>query len=95
MVYGFPEREIIGCPFCGNEISVLYFPETKRPRKASWGGQAANIKTRSEQYIVQENCLHCKKSKEEIQKALDEKTREESKKYGKAFEKFSFSKKTS
>jgi transcription elongation factor Elf1 len=73
MAYGFPEPAVIPCPFCGHEILVLWVPETKRIKKATWGGsKGAIIKTRSEEYIAQQDCPNCKKTKEEIQKALNE-----------------------
>lgn len=72
MAYGFPEKTVIPCPFCGYPIQVLWISEARRPRKASWGGQVSWRKTRSEEYLVQNDCPSCKKTKYELQKKLDE-----------------------
>jgi len=89
MPYGFPEKTVIACPFCGNPIQVLWVSEAKRPRKASWGGQVSYRKTRSEEYLVQEDCPSCKKTKEELQKKLNEIQKEEQRKTP-SIEKYSF-----
>jgi hypothetical protein len=74
-------------------MAVLYVPSVRREKKASWGGQAAMVKTRTEEYIVQKPCPSCGKTVEEIQKALNkdvsERNRYES---GGAFQKYSFKK---
>lgn len=77
MAYGFPEKTTIACPFCNNPILVLWVPETRVRKRASWGGsKAAIVKTRSEEYLVQEDCKHCGKSADEIQKTLNKEQRE-------------------
>ncbi|MEM5802303.1 MAG: hypothetical protein QXQ18_02885 [Candidatus Aenigmatarchaeota archaeon] len=77
MAYGFPEKTQIPCPFCGGPITVLWIPEAKRPIKASWGGSKTHLRRSiSEEYLVQEDCPGCKKTKEEIQKVLNEEQKE-------------------
>lgn len=68
----FPEKKVIGCPFCGKEtIKVIHAPETVRYIKGTWGGRAAPRKTK-EKYEVISPCPNCGKSVKEIQRALDE-----------------------
>lgn len=93
MAYGFPEKIQILCPFCGSPINVLWVPETKKRVKTTWGGSKAGFKkTRSEEYLVREDCPSCKKTKDEIQRALSEEQRERSVSVSHSFTKYSFRK---
>ncbi len=92
MAYGFPDPMVIPCPFCDKEIGVLYLPSCRAPKKSTWGGQAAMVKTRNQEYIVQKDCPHCGKTMDEIQKALDHEQAEKNKYAGGAFQKYSFTK---
>ena len=63
----------INCPFCDTSIKALYKPALKRElKKTTWGGNKPTITTDKEILIVIEDCPNCKKTKNEIQKALKE-----------------------
>jgi len=68
------EEQTWECPFCGkNTIKVIFFPRTALAQKGSFGGSKVWMKVSKEKFIVQSGCSECSKTKEEVEKALNEK----------------------
>ena len=68
------EEQTWDCPFCGsNTIRIVFFPRTAIAKKGNWGGSRAWMQVSKERYQVLSGCSNCGKTKEEVEKALNEK----------------------
>lgn len=62
----------VNCPFCDTPIKAMYKPFLIRElKKTTWGGNKPSFKRDKELLIVIEDCPNCKKTKKEIEEALN------------------------
>jgi len=77
MVFGMEYIEI-SCPFCDNGmVGTNHIKQLRRQKGSTWGGyKKANVLDRQEEYIILTGCPKCLKTKEEVQKRMNEDMRE-------------------
>ena len=68
------ETTFVPCPFCSKDVKVNYSPSVRYSKTEITATLGRRIKwfNTKEKYEVLEDCPNCKKSKKEIQKALEQ-----------------------